>query len=97
MIQVNLERIKIQVLSDINVERDQQDKQWGIQRHDYGTWLKILVEEVGEVAQAMQIDMYCAKESDANNLYKELIQVSAVAAAIAEQVKEEQWISSKDV
>lgn len=76
------------VLVEIGMERIRQNGKWGIQRHDMGTWLKILVEEVGEVAQAMQQDMYCSKDSDANDLYKELIQVAAVAAAIAEQVEE---------
>jgi len=84
----NLEKIRIQVLYDINTERDRQDKLWGVQRHNMGDWLKILIEEVGEVAQAMQIGDVCYKKSDANDLYKELIQVSAVSAAIAEQVKD---------
>lgn len=79
---------RIETAADVLLERDRQDNKWGVQRHDMGTWLKILVEEVGEVAQAMQQDMYCAKDSDADNLYTELIQVSAVAQAIAEQVKE---------
>ncbi|MFC3883775.1 hypothetical protein ACFOU2_09785 [Bacillus songklensis] len=54
-----------------------------------GTWLQILVEEVGEVAQAMQAQKGWGKESDADDLYTELIHVAAVAVAIAEQVKEE--------
>ncbi|WP_231575129.1 hypothetical protein [Bacillus sp. B-jedd] len=41
------------ILADVKQERDRQDSKWGLQRHDYGTWLTILVEEVGEVAQAM--------------------------------------------
>jgi len=84
----NLEKIRIQVLYDINTERDRQDKLWGTQRHKMGDWLKILIEEVGEVAQAMQIGDVCYKKSDANDLYKELIQVSSVSAAIAEQLKD---------
>ncbi|MGY0692967.1 hypothetical protein ACW2QC_09290 [Virgibacillus sp. FSP13] len=80
--------IRTDVLNDISHERDRQDYKWGMQRHDYGTWLKILVEEVGEVAQAMQVGMVSEKVSDADNLYDELVQVAAVATAIAEQVKE---------
>ena len=80
---------RVQVLVDIDNERIRQDVKWGKQRHDYGTWLTILVEEVGEVAQAMQTGKGWGKETDANNLYTELIHVSAVAAAIAEQVYEE--------
>ena len=80
---------RVRVLMDIDDERTRQDVKWGKQRHDYGTWLTILVEEVGEVAQAMQAGKGWGKETDANNLYTELIHVSAVAAAIAEQVYEE--------
>lgn len=81
------------LMNDVNVdvykERDRQNQKWGLQRHDMGTWLMILTEEVGEVAQAMQEGMVSQKETDANNLYKELIQVAAVASAIAEQVREQ--------
>jgi NTP pyrophosphatase (non-canonical NTP hydrolase) len=77
-----------QALKDVADERVRQNSLWGVQRHQMGDWLKILVEEVGEVAQAMQIGDVCYKESDASDLYKELIQVAAVAVAIAEQVLE---------
>lgn len=87
-----LEKIKAQVLSDVSDERNRQEQLWGIQRHNYGAWLTILVEEVGEVAQAMQKGMVSQKETDSSDLYKELIQVAAVACAIAEQVKEEQQL-----
>ncbi|MCM3573316.1 hypothetical protein M3172_08920 [Mesobacillus subterraneus] len=77
------------VISDVEDERSRQDSLWGKQRHDYGTWLTILVEEVGEVAQAMQAAKGWGKKTDANHLYTELIHVAAVAVAIAEQVSEE--------
>lgn len=73
----------------IREERINQNAKWGIQRHEMGKWLAILVEEVGEVAQAMQNGMTSEKETDAHDLYKEIIQVAAVAAAMAEQLKEE--------
>lgn len=76
------------VLNDVEKERARQNELWGVQRHDYGTWLTILIEEVGEVAQAMQAAKGWGKKTDANNLYTELIHVAAVAVAIAEQVKE---------
>lgn len=85
-------QLRTEVMMDVHTERDRQNEKWGRQRHAYGEWLKILIEEVGEVAQAMQRDMNWGKETDASNLYKELIQVSAVAQAIAEQVKEESGI-----
>ncbi|ARK32154.1 MazG nucleotide pyrophosphohydrolase domain-containing protein [Halalkalibacter krulwichiae] len=78
------------VLHDVNEERIRQNEKWGLQRHQHGVWLSILVEEVGEVAEAIQKGMVSEKETDAHDLYNELIQVAAVAVAIAEQVKEEE-------
>lgn len=80
--------LRYQVLLDIESERTKQNEKWGKQNHDYPTWMTILVEEVGEVAQAMQTERGWGKESDADDLYTELIHVAAVATAIAEQVKE---------
>lgn len=70
-------------------ERKRQDAKWGIQRHPHTTWLAILMEEVGEVAEAMQKGMPSEKATDAADLLTELIQVAAVAQAMAEQVYEE--------
>lgn len=78
-----------QVNMDVFYERLRQNELYGHQRHHYGTWLAILVEEVGEVAEALQKGLVSEKSTDADDLYKELIQVAAVASAIAEQVKEE--------
>lgn len=73
---------------DAMKERVRQNRLYGYQRHDYGDWLKILLEEMGEVAQAMQKEKGWGKETDADNLYEELIHTAAVALAIAEQVRE---------
>ena len=73
---------------DILAERVEQNKKWGVQQHSMAEWLVILIEEIGEVAQAMQKKSFSSKETDADNLYEELIQVAAVASAIAEQVNE---------
>lgn len=81
--------LRSSVMEDVDKERNRQDEKWGVQRHDMGTWLTILVEEVGEVAQAMQTNKGWGKQSDANNLYQELIHVAAVAVSIAEQIREE--------
>jgi NTP pyrophosphatase (non-canonical NTP hydrolase) len=82
------EVLRMDVLSDVDKERTRQEQKWGKQRHDYGTWLQILIEEVGEAAQAMQKAKGWGKDSDASDLYEELIHTAAVAVAIAEQVKE---------
>jgi NTP pyrophosphatase (non-canonical NTP hydrolase) len=88
--------LRYRVILDVEDERVRQDAKWSIQRHDYGTWLQILVEEVGEVAQAMQTKRGWGKLSDADDLYKELIHVAAVATAIAEQVLEEREKDEQD-
>jgi NTP pyrophosphatase (non-canonical NTP hydrolase) len=79
------------VSKEVFKERLRQNAKWGIQRHDLGKWLAILVEEVGEVSQAMQplLGLTSGKETDAQDLYNELIQVAAVAQAAAEQLREE--------
>lgn len=46
----------------------------------------ILSEEVGEVAQALQKDEVWSKGTDKSDLYKELIQVAAMATKMAEKV-----------
>lgn len=74
----------------VRAERFRQNDLWGHQRHEHGKWLAILMEEVGEVAQAMQVGLGWGKATDAGDLYTELIHVSAVAHAFAEQVLEEQ-------
>lgn len=83
-------------LDAVESERKRQNEKWGRQRHEYGDWLKILVEEVGEVAQAMQRQKGWGKETDAGDLYEELIHTAAVAVAIAEQVLEEGFESSEE-
>lgn len=82
------------VLTDVAKERIFQHVKWGKQDHSDGDWLKILIEEVGEVAQAMQHNNKWSKDSDASDLYNELIQVAAVAVSIAESVKEKALIKN---
>lgn len=75
---------------DVYLERCSQNEKWGEQQHTMAEWLSILVEEVGETAQAINRINFpnCAKKTDADDLYKELIHASAVASAMAEQVRE---------
>jgi NTP pyrophosphatase (non-canonical NTP hydrolase) len=73
------------------LERIRQNQLWGLQRHDWGKWLGILGEEFGEVCEAINRIHFPndAKPTDSNNLYEELIQLAAVASAMAEQILEE--------
>jgi NTP pyrophosphatase (non-canonical NTP hydrolase) len=84
-------RMMFKVLHDVEKERIRQVEKWKIQRHNPGKWLAILMEEVGEVAQAAQkpLGLTTTKETDADDLYLELMHVSAVAAAWMEQIREE--------
>jgi NTP pyrophosphatase (non-canonical NTP hydrolase) len=70
----------ISVLSEVLDERTRQDKKWGEQSHGGDTWLVILMEEVGELAQATLKTRFGGK----GNAREEAIQVAAVAVAIVE-------------
>lgn len=68
------------IINDIVKERNRQDVLWGADRDlSHGQWLVILVEEVGEVAKAMQ-------EGDWKDIRTELIQVAAVCVAWLENI-----------
>jgi hypothetical protein len=81
-----------EVNNEVLLERLNQNEKWGLQRYHIGVWLAILGEEFGEVCQASQsyLNLVSSKDTDENDLFKELIHVAAVACAIAEQIKEEQ-------
>jgi NTP pyrophosphatase (non-canonical NTP hydrolase) len=87
-VRANMERL-LKTNDDILAERMKQEAKWGTQRHNWGDWLIILVEEVGELSQAMGATKSWAKPTDAQNLYEEAIQVAAVAQAIAEHIRDE--------
>lgn len=73
------------IISDIKEERSYQNEKWDSQPDfDDATWVAILTEEVGEVAQALLDARYVG--DDIFHLYKELIQVAAVATAWAQKV-----------
>ena len=77
------------IILDIVAERKRQDKLYGKQRHDDGTWLQIFMEEVGEMAQAMQADKPWGKPTDEGNIYEEVIHSAAVLVAYAEHLRED--------
>ncbi|QII51614.1 hypothetical protein G3M81_12500 [Bacillus paralicheniformis] len=83
----------LQVNDEVLSERKKQNDKWGVQRHNFSDWLMILGEEFGEVCEAMQRNRGWGKKSDAQDLHKELVQLAAVASAIAEQVIEERGLT----
>jgi NTP pyrophosphatase (non-canonical NTP hydrolase) len=67
------------VTRDVANERKRQDDKWGVQDHEHATWLTILTEEVGELAQCILHRKFGGHHAD--KLYEELTQVAAVAVA----------------
>ena len=76
-------------LQSVAMERIKQDAKWGLQDHGDLKWLSILMEEVGEVALAVNEDnpfkerLY-SHEALRDNLEYELVQVAAVCVAWVE-------------
>lgn len=65
------------ILEDVAAERRRQDEKWGPSERRPVPSLSVLVEEVGEVAEAMQ-------RNHVTDVVGELIQVAAVAVAMIE-------------
>jgi NTP pyrophosphatase (non-canonical NTP hydrolase) len=69
-------------LQDVMEERAAQDAKWGQQNHSPETWLVILVEEVGELGQAILHARRGIGPPD--DIRAEAVQVCAVALAMLE-------------
>ena len=65
-------------------ERARQHEKWGEQNHDMMTWLAILHEETGELAEACLHQKFGGPE--ATNVYREAVQVAAVGLQIVEHL-----------
>lgn len=83
-------------LASVYRERRWQDDKWGIQRHDWATWMLILGEEFGEAAQAVlhlrfpPADTTLGPSELLDQVRTELVQLAAVAVAIVEHIEEAQ-------
>ena len=76
-------------LRDVLAERERQDAKWGEQNHDFGTFLAILQEEVGEASRdwlksRTPSDRDVSREEHLVRLREELVQVAAVALQMVE-------------
>lgn len=76
-------------VDDVLAERARQDARWGEQNHDPFTYLAILVEEVGEMAQAALHARFGGPA--AVKLREEAIHTAAVALAIVECLDRGKW------
>lgn len=94
MSQVKNEYNKImqEVNEAVITERQRQDELYGIQVRPVGEWLSIVMEEVGEAAQAAQpiMGIGTTKPGDATNYYMECVHAAAVFSRMAEQALYEQ-------
>jgi len=77
------------IIADVMAERFKQDKKWGEQNHDPVTFLAILVEEVGELAEAALHLKFGGPK--AANVREEAVQTAAVAIAILECLDRDTW------
>lgn len=74
---------QIVIWEEIRIERDRQDKKWGVAHsrdHTHLYWLAILVEEVGEVGKAIW-ERASKRVEGTQSIKKELIQCAAVIVA----------------
>lgn len=71
--------------NEISRERERQFEKWGEQDHDKNTWLAILMEEVGEAAQASLHDEFGGDH--AGTFEEEMYHVVAVAVQILEEIQ----------
>lgn len=83
-------------LDSILAERLRQDARWGEQNHDPITYLSILMEEVGEMAQAALQTRFGGKRGGLDHLREEAVQTAAVALAIVECLDRGKWRWPKD-
>lgn len=69
-------------IQDVLCERRAQQEKWGEQNHDMSVWLEILHEETGELCEADLHHRFGGPKR--NNVFKEAVQVAAVALQIVE-------------
>lgn len=72
--------MKLYTRDAIDTEMQRQVGEWGEHNHPDTTWLAILAEEVGEVAQAIL-------HENSTDLFAEIVQVAAVAASWLDAIK----------
>jgi len=74
------------MLERVRDKRMEQDEKWGTDDSPWATWMLILTEEVGELAEAV-LESLPGDSLDLLDIQNEAIDVAAVAVAIAEQTQ----------
>ncbi len=76
-------------------ERDRQDAKWGIRDHTLPVWMTILMEEVGELAEAV-LELQFGQPEGSDHFWRiEAVHVAAVALAMLELHKESEESENK--
>lgn len=74
-------------LDEVRAERERQDAKWGTQTHGPEVWLAILVEEVGELAEAILVHRNPGDDRNGTHcedMRSEATQIAAVAVQFLE-------------
>ena len=74
---------------EVSHERMRQDKKWGEQNHRPEWWMQILMEEVGEAAQALLNAKFVNATYEPYR--KEMVQIAAVAVAAIQSYDRGKW------
>lgn len=83
-----------EIIELIAQERQRQNDKWGEQNYDAFTWLAILTEEIGEVAQAALHDQFGGKH--AGTLRTELVHVAAVTVQWLECIERQASLPAQE-
>jgi NTP pyrophosphatase (non-canonical NTP hydrolase) len=78
-------------LESVLEERIRQDAKWGEQNHNPYIYLSILMEEVGELSQAILQSQFGGEHGGDKNVRKEAVHTAAVALAIIECLDRGLW------
>lgn len=81
-------------LDSILAERKRQDQKWGEQNHNPYIYLAILVEEVGELAEAILQTQFGGPKGGWKNVRKEAAHCAAVGLAVIECLDRDTWIEN---
>ena len=81
------------IILEVKDERERQNNKWGEQNHDSYTWLAILVEEIGELAQAALHNSFGGEAK--GTLRTELLHTAAVAIQWLEDIECEHMLLDK--
>ena len=82
---------KNDALDDVLKERQRQEEKWGEQNHNPYIYLAILVEEVGELAQAILHTQFGGSHQGLEEVRKEAIHCAAVGLAVIECLDRKKW------